>query len=265
MGQINCDIFIPVRLDSTRLPKKHLKTINNKPALKHLIDRLRQCKKIRHIIVCTTELSSDDELVLFLKQENILFFRGNEKDILQRFLDAAEKFDTDIIIDVEGDKIFTDSDYVDQIASLLTDSQIDFIIGNDHPQNFNPSNHFVHGLIPAGFTKNSLEKICTLKTSKNTETGYREFFINSDIFKTKFLLLNENVPKNLRLTLDYEEDLHFADIVFSALGTYFSKNDLLDFLNKKPEILDITKDVHDMWEKNYENNKVNLELKNENN
>ena len=37
MNQINCDVFIPVRLDSSRLPKKHLQPLNGKPALQHLL------------------------------------------------------------------------------------------------------------------------------------------------------------------------------------------------------------------------------------
>ena len=116
MQKINCDIFIPVRLNSSRLPKKHLCLINEKPSLQHLIERLSLCSEIRKIIVCCTTDSTDDELVNFLEKLNVEFFRGNEKDILQRFLDSAKKFETDVIIDVEGDKIYTDPFYVDEIV-----------------------------------------------------------------------------------------------------------------------------------------------------
>ncbi len=37
---MNFDIFIPARMDSKRLQKKHLLKIKGKPILKHLIDRL---------------------------------------------------------------------------------------------------------------------------------------------------------------------------------------------------------------------------------
>lgn len=261
MEQINCDVFIPIRLNSKRLPKKHLQIINGKPAIQHLIDRLKKCKHIRKIIVCTTLSSTDDELVKFLEQQKISYFRGNEKDILHRFLDAAEKFNTDIIIDVEGDKIYTDPFFVDKIAIMLTKSNSDFIIGNDSKNTFNPSNHFVHGFIPAGFRKDALKKVCDLKFSKNTETGYREFFLNPKFFKFEFLVLDDNYPQNLRLTLDYDKDLEFARKIFSNLGTYFSKNDVLDLLYRQPELMDIIKDIHDFWKKNYENNKADLRLK----
>ena len=86
---MNCDIFIPARLQSTRFPEKHLQTINSVPLIKYLIERLQACEKIRHIVVCTTDSPSDEKLVQFLKQENIMCFRGNEKDIIKRLFDAA--------------------------------------------------------------------------------------------------------------------------------------------------------------------------------
>ena len=63
---MNTDIFIPVRLDSSRLPKKHLKKINNIPIIELLVQRLKKVKNVRNIIVCTTNLSSDDKLVNLL-------------------------------------------------------------------------------------------------------------------------------------------------------------------------------------------------------
>ena len=100
---MNADIFIPVRLNSLRLPNKHLKVIGEKPLLQHLIDRLKTAQKIRNVVVCTTTNVSDDPLIQFLENEKISYFRGNEKDILVRFLDAAKRYGTDIIVDVEGE------------------------------------------------------------------------------------------------------------------------------------------------------------------
>ena len=96
---MQADIFIPARLDSTRLPEKHLQEINHVPIIKHLVNRLNSCNSIKNIIVCTTNSKHDDKLVQFLEKENILTFRGSKFDILERFLNAARKFNTDIIID----------------------------------------------------------------------------------------------------------------------------------------------------------------------
>jgi len=257
----NCDVFIPVRLNSSRLPQKHLQLINGKPALMCLIDRLQNCNEIRHIIVCTTNEKSDDPLIEFLDKEHVKYFRGSEKDILQRFLDAATNFGTEIIIDVEGDKIYTDPFYVDKISNLLKTTDVDFVIGNDSSTKFNPSNHFIHGFVPAGMRKTALDKICQLKKTCNTETGYREFFLVSGMCKYQYLLFNRHeFSTDVRLTLDYKEDLDLAQQIFKELGSDFNMNDVLQLFNKKPELILITKQIVEKWELNYKKNRTDLSL-----
>lgn len=262
MNSIICDVFVPVRLNSSRLPQKHLQLINGKPALKHLLERLQKCKKIRQIIICTTNHPTDDLLIEFLEQEKIKYFRGSEHDILQRFLDAAEKFGSDIIIDVEGDKIYTDPFYVDEIAEQLTKNpELDFIIGNDSETVFNPANHFIHGFVPAGIRKDALKKICRLKKTNNTETGYREFFLTPKLFKTKYLVLDKTkFSDNVRLTLDYDEDLELAQKIFEKLGTNFNINNVYQLLDNRPELLSITENIIEKWKKNYETTQVSTKL-----
>ena len=174
MVKLNSDIFIPARLNSKRFPKKHLKKINGESLIKLLVKRLEKSKKIRHVIVCTTNQESDDELISFLENEGILTFRGSEKDILDRFLEAAKYFKTDIIVDVEGDKIYTDPKYIDIIAEKFLKSEVEYITGNDSVGKFNPS-HGIHGVIPAGFHINAIKKMYKLKKVKNTETGLGNF------------------------------------------------------------------------------------------
>ena len=174
--KLNADIFIPVRLSSQRLPSKHLKLVNGEPVILKLIRRLEKSKKIRKIIVCTTTQDSDEPLIEILEKQSILYFRGDKNDIIKRFLDASKEFDTDLIIDVEGDKIYTDPVFVDKVVNELQEPNIDFVIGNDSLENFNELNNLIPGFIPAGIKKTALEKLCKIKKSENTETGYREFF-----------------------------------------------------------------------------------------
>ena len=68
-----------------------------------------------------------DKLVQFLQQENLMYFRGDEKDIIKRLFDAANFYNTDIVIDVEGDDFFTDPLLVDKLALEMKNSSFDFI------------------------------------------------------------------------------------------------------------------------------------------
>ena len=248
---MNVDIFIPARLDSTRLPKKHLEKINGMPLIEHLVNRLKKTKA-RKIIVCTTDRSSDDQLVDFLKEKKILYFRGDENDILKRFLDAAKKFDTEVIIDVEGDKLYTEPEFVDKIITEMEENDYDFIIGNDSPTIFNP-NHLFHGIVPTGIRVSALEKIYTLEDHQNKETGYKEIFINSPNITKKFFLFNSEleIPSHLRLTIDYPEDLTFAKEIFDHLETDYSYRDILKVVKNNPELLKIIENINNKWLKNY--------------
>jgi len=256
---MNIDIFIPVRLDSSRLPKKHLKKINNIPIIELLVQRLKNVKNVRNIIVCTTTKKSDDELVKFLVKKNILYFRGDDTDILKRFYDAAQKFQTDIIVDVEGDKIYTEPFFVSEIISEMKNNNYDFIIGNDSTKIFNPSDHLIHGIIPAGIRVSSIKKVSKLKNEFNKETGYKEIFVNSKNIKKKFFVFNSKlqVPSSLRLTIDYPEDLNFARKLFSILKEDFTHKDILKIIKDNPDLLKKIEKINTKWLKNY-----NREMKN---
>ena len=176
-------------------------------------------------------------------------------------MDAAKKFDTDIIIDVEGDKIYTDPNYVDKIANMLKTGKSDFIIGNNSKTEFDPSNHFIHGIIPAGFKKTALEKICELKNTNDTGTGYREFFIKSKSIKSEFLVIDtDDFLNKIRLTLDYPEDLQLAEKIFGSLGTRFTTDKLINLFKNRSELISITEKINKEWELNYEKNKTDLTL-----
>lgn len=254
--KMNCDIFIPARLQSTRLPEKHLKKINSIPLIKYLIQRLQTCVHIRHIVVCTTNSTSDDKLVQFLQQENLIYFRGDEKDIIKRLFDAANFYNTDIVIDVEGDDFFTDPLLVDKLALEMKNSSFDFISGNMSTENFDSKTGYPHGLIPVGIRTSALTRIYKQKQTSNTETGYKEFFMNSDLFKIKYLKpeIKHEFSENLRLTIDYEEDLELATKIIKELGNDFHFESLLKLFNQKPELLKIVEPVIEKWKKNYSKN-----------
>jgi len=260
---MNSDVFIPARMESERLPGKQLKKINDTPVLKILVDRLRITKKVRKIIVCTTTLESDNPLVKFCEKENISFFRGSPDDILVRFLDAAKFFETDIIIDVEGDKIYTDPVYVDKVIEEMENSQYDYVEGFVSNKK---EHHGVHGIVPAGIRRTVLEKICKLKKDQDTSTGYREFFLFNKFIKSKFIKLDSKIsfPENIRLTLDYPEDFELAKEIFRELGNKFHVSDILALIDKKPELLEITKPVLEKWLNNYNENIMDFSLNHHN-
>jgi len=247
---MKCDVFVPVRLLSTRLPDKALKEINGKPIIKYLIERLQHSKKMRNLVVCTTTHESDDKLVEFLEKEKINVFRGSEKDILIRFLNAAKQFDTDFIIAVDGDDIYSDPEYVDKIIAEFEKTNADCVQILEIPV----------GFTPIGFKKTALEKICKLKKTDNTETGYGRFFTETNMFQVKNLepRLRTKSPKNLRLSLDYKEDFDLANVIFKELGNDFHIEDVLKLLQEKPKLLKMVNNSESKWNEHWNKNLADL-------
>lgn len=249
------DIFIPVRSGNTRLPGKALKICNNKPILFHLLERLKKTTKIRKIVVCTTENSSDDLLVDFLTKNNYDVFRGSEKDILKRFFDASKKFQPDFIINVDGDDVYTDPIYVDKMAEEFIQTNADFIDMEGFP----------FGFRSVGFKASSLEYVNKTKSNENTETGYRDFFYDIPSFKIHTMIFDKNISfsSNIRLSLDYPEDLTLAQTIMNKLGNDFDLNALLKLFDENPPLLKITEHLESKWKKHYTSNLSKFSIKND--
>ena len=252
---MNCDIFIPVRLNSKRLPRKAIRNIGNDLAVMHLIKRLRRVKNARKIVVCTTTLKSDDYLVEILKKNKVTYFRGSNKDILKRYLDAAKKFNTDFIVDVDGDDLLSDPSSIRKIISYFKKTNKEFIQLTNLPL----------GLQEFGFTVSLLKKICQLKTAKDTETGFINFFTKTKICEvTNLPIQTKNALKHdIRLSLDYKEDLEIFRIIFNDLGDNFSLEGLFTYLNKNLELIKRIKQNDKKWNSHWGKNLTNYELKNE--
>lgn len=239
-------IFIPVRLQSERLHKKALKIIDGKPIIQYLVERLQKVKNVDNIVICTTNHSSDDELVKFLEEKNFNFFRGSTKDILDRFLKTAEKFKTDFIVAVDGDDIYADPNYIEKIITNFKKSDADCYHITGVPV----------GFTPIGFKTSTLKKICSLKKTTNTETGYGRFFFNDQIFDIREINIKLQIPfpENLRMSLDYKTDFEIAKIIFREFGNDFHIENILQFLSVNPNIVNKLIKLQTKWDKHWNTN-----------
>lgn len=79
-------------MSSTRLPEKVLMKINDKSMLDYLIKQLQFSNEIYEIVISTTDLEKDTEIIKFAKKNNMKFFIGNNEDVLDRFYQCAKNF-----------------------------------------------------------------------------------------------------------------------------------------------------------------------------
>ena len=70
-------VVVQARSDSNRFPEKIFKKINNISIIELILKRLSISKKIKKIIVATSNNSTDDKLTKYLLKKKINIFRGN--------------------------------------------------------------------------------------------------------------------------------------------------------------------------------------------
>jgi len=247
-------IFIPARLSSTRLPSKALRKIKGKFCLQLLVERIQRAKEYDLVVLCTTNNSSDDDLIGLAENLGIEYFRGSENDILERFLQTAKKFKIKNIINVDGDDIFCEPSFIDITAKILQNFDYDCLIWKNLPL----------GTTPIGIKTNALEKVCSLKETKDTATGWTKFFTETGMFQVKYLTSCNPEINNpeVRLTLDYPEDLKLFQEIYENLKEPFSLKDILKLFHDKPELLKINEGLKEIYEKNFENKSTKVRMRN---
>ena len=234
-------VFITVRSGSSRLPNKALKKINGLATIEHLINRVKRSVKADKVVVCTTELELDDEICRLAEKNDVNFFRGSVKDKLERCLGAAQKFDIEYFINVDGDDLFCEVELIDLAFGQYDSDNHDFIKTNEKD--------LVCGAFTFGIKTEALEKICSSKRTNDAEAAWLLIPAMSSIDAT----ILADVPDiyyrpEIRATLDYEEDLHFFKFIINNFyekgNKNFSLRDVIEFVDLNPEILMINKHRH---------------------
>lgn len=224
-------IFITIRMDSSRLPSKTMKTILGKPVLEHIVQRAKLAKEFDEIIVCTTERQVDDQVAELAKNAGVQVFRGSLEDKLERWNGAAEKYNIDYIVTFDGDDLFCEPELLDRGARQIRKGELDFI---EAPQGL------ICGSFTYAFTAKALKKVCVIKGSTDTEMMWT-YFKDTGLFKTGYLEDVEEIyfSDEYRLTLDYPEDFEFFTKVFehfNCVNNDVPLKEIVAYFKEHPEV-----------------------------
>tara|TARA_B100000989_G_C19481206_1_gene445213 strand:- start:530 stop:1273 length:744 start_codon:yes stop_codon:yes gene_type:complete len=235
-------VIIEARLNSRRLPGKVLLKVRNKPLIEHMIDRLKYVKGIDKIVVATTKKKADQRLINFLKKKKIFFFRGSENNVLKRNVDAAKKYNSDIIINLTGDCPLIDPKIIQECLKIFKKDRYDLV-----------SNSLIRSY-PDGmdvniFTLKSIIRCQKMSKSKDEKEHTTLIFKkNRKFFKIRDLLAPKKLRwPNLGLTLDEKEDYLLIKKIFKYFlinKKVFTCSEIIKLLKyEKKNWLKINKDV----------------------
>ena len=227
---------IQARMGSSRLPGKVLSNIFGKPMLIRQVERLKRSKFINRIIVATTENSIDEKIKEVCEHYEIEYFRGSEKDVLERLSSLIIKKNIDIHVECFGDSPLIDPIIIDRMINIFLKKDGEGVFISNSVKTTYPPGMEVN--IYKGSTLIDVNKRINISDPLREHVGF-----NITRFPEFYKVTNIEAPKslnrpNIYLEVDTKEDLKLIKIIFSHFLSknieFFSLKDIILFLNDNP-------------------------------
>ena len=229
--------IVQARMGSTRLPDKVMKPINGIPMIELLLSRLSHSKELDQIIVATSIDDKNTPLVEHVISCGYACERGDEKNVLERYISAAKKHQTDIIVRITGDCPLVDPELVDECIRRFKIEQVDYF------SNISPAT-YPDGLDIEVFTLAALEKVKLESQDPYDHEHVTPYILNTDGFNKASMTNDKDLSKH-RWTVDELDDFKVITDVFKHFSPdiLFSWEQVLEFQNSNPSVFKINQEI----------------------
>lgn len=231
-------------MGSTRLPGKILKNLAGKPQLWHVVRRSMASKKANSVVVATTTNQEDDVIEKLCKEYVFLCYRGSSENVLERYYEAAKKYNADIIVRVTSDCPLIDPAIIDRCVDAFEKAGCDYINNT-----VLPPRTFPRGLDCEVFSFAALEKAYREATEDFEREHVTPYFWQNKNGEFKIgptVLAAHEYEHNYRLTVDYHEDFEFIEKIYNTFyrndEEIINVPDIFTWLGLHPEIVSINSD-----------------------
>ena len=220
-------VFIQARLNSTRLPKKILKSVNGISMIEYQLKQLSFSKKINEVYLLVP--NNDKRIKKFLNFKKIAFISGPEENVLERFYLATKKIKSDNIIRLTADCPLIDPRIIDKLVKFYKKNNLDY------------------ANLGTSFPEGQCAEIMSVKTlnflKKNAKTKFEKEHVTILLrkkrkgIKVKTFEQTAN-DENLRYTLDHKEDFNVLKNIILSLNKnkFISAPQIKKYLKKNPKI-----------------------------
>src|SRR3989344_2864043 len=227
---------IQARMGSTRLPGKILMELEGKPMLWHIVERVKQSKKVDGVVVATTIEQEDDATAELCKKQGWLCYRGPAEDVLDRYCQAAKTFGAKAVVRLTGECPFIHPFVVDLCVEKFLEGKHDFISNCEVD-----SSAFPRGLDVRVISFAALENAAeNAKKSFEREHVWPYIFEHQETFAIgPVITAPDEYKADYRLTVDYREDFELTKILYQKFyqpGNIINVPEIISFLKKNPDI-----------------------------
>lgn len=232
--------IIQAHMSSTRLPGKIMKDLCGAPALYRMIERIRQSRLLDDIVIATSVLPCDDEIVEACEKWGVHYFRGSDSDVLSRYWGAAQQYPADVYVRLTSDcPLMTPRELDSNICYFLL-HDYRYISGHKDgdPQTY-----------PLGIGSEVFSAELLKEAAEQSTEGYEHEHVTPYMYWKQDSVGSNPYKEDLsmyRITLDTPEDYAVIRAVYAALyqpGNSFTLGDIAAFLRAHPEIASINSHV----------------------
>jgi spore coat polysaccharide biosynthesis protein SpsF len=225
--------IIQARYQSTRLPGKVLLPLPfpvGKPLIQYITDAILQSKIINQICIATSTFSENDMIVDFANKHSLSVFRGNEEDVLSRFIAITLEHKFDVIVRLTGDNPLIDIKKLDEALKyhISEDNEYTKTEGLPLGMNFEIVN------------ASTLLQLESEKLTNEDKEHVTKFINDHNKFKKAVYNFKTKNLSALRCTIDYPSDFAMMNLLLPLLIDNENISDQIDTIQKRyPWIFEI--------------------------
>jgi spore coat polysaccharide biosynthesis protein SpsF len=233
--------IVQARCTSQRLPGKVMVRLGNDPVIVHVLRAIRGASRVHEVVLATTTNAADDILVEVAGKVGVRVFRGDEHDVLGRFVGAMDGSSAEVILRHTADDPLLDPSVIDTVVA-------DFLRGGcDYGSNI------LERSWPRGLDTEAVSRDALLRMHREArDKDYREHVtLFARTHPDQYRLRNVSAPPGecwpeLRLCIDTDEDRSLLEKIFENLyvpGRILKIGEVLTWLRANPDVARINSAV----------------------
>lgn len=224
-------VIIQARLSSKRLPKKVIREVegSKETLISCQIKRISKLAQFGIKICIATSLDeSDNELVQYLNCNfpDLIVFRGSLNDVLDRYYQCALQNRADIIVRLTADCPFSDPDLIVDMIDHFIARDSDYLSNTMPPD----KSTFSDGFDVEIFKFDVLKDCNNLQLSDSDREHVTFAMWKSGEYRTDVYVNEHQVDKQIKLSIDYEEDFNLFHLLIDKIGTDFKYFEIDNFI-----------------------------------
>jgi len=225
-------------MGSSRLPGKVLMDLGGETTLARVVRRLQRSRQVTKIVVATTTARGDQAIIRECEHLQVVCFRGEEQDVLDRYYQAARANAADAVVRITSDCPLIDPELVDETVEVFRDEHADYA-SNVFPRTY------PRGLDTEVFSFDALDRAWReAREAHQREHVTPYLYEHPQIFKLASLSGAADYSR-YRWTLDTREDLELLRAIYSRFHGRddFSWQEVLRLMEREPELAELNSQV----------------------